>query len=85
MVLVDGTVPSTNSFLDRTGPSTNSLLDRTLKKLKFQKISSTHSEPPLVWPQKCQSSVQRLKGTLFPEGNQLFVYWELSLNAWELI
>ena len=86
MVLLDGTVPSTNSLfdgtflstnslLDRTVPSTNSLLDGTLK--KFQKVSTTPSKPPLVQPQKCQSFVQKLRGTLFPEGNQLSVNWVL--------
>ena len=61
-----------NSFqLDGTVPSTNSLLYGTLKKLKFQKVSPTPSKPPLVRPQKCQN----LKGTLFPEGNQLTVNW----------
>ena len=32
--LLDGKVPSTNSLLDGTVPSTNSLLDETLKKVK---------------------------------------------------
>ena len=42
------------------------------KKLKFKKNSPTQ-KPPLVRPQKCQSFVHRLRGTLFPEGNQLSV------------
>ena len=46
MVLLDGTVPSTNSLLDGTVPSTNPLLDGTLKKLKFQKVSPTPQSPP---------------------------------------
>ena len=37
--LLDGPVPSTNSLLDGTVPSTNSLLDGSLKKLNFQKVS----------------------------------------------
>ena len=35
------------------------------------------SKPPLVRPQKCKSFVQRLRGALFPEGNQLSVNWVL--------
>ena len=70
--LLDGTVPSTNFLLDGTVASTNSLLDGNLKKL----VSKRFPRPlkaPLVRPQKCQSFVQRLRGTLFPEGNRLSV------------
>ena len=43
---------------------------------KFLKFPQ-HSKPPLVRPRKCQSFVQKLRGTLFPEGNQLSVNWVL--------
>ena len=75
--LVDRTVPSTKSLLDGCVPSTNSLLDGTLKKVKVLISFPTTSKPPLVRPQKCQSFVQKLRGTLFPEGNQLSVNWVL--------
>ena len=73
MMLLDGTVLTTNSLLDGIVPSTNSLLDGTLNKVKVIKSFHTPSKPPLVRPQKCQSFVQKLRGTLFPEGNQLSV------------
>ena len=43
------------------------------EKVKVSKRLPHPSMPPLVRPQKCQSFVQRLRETRFPEGNQLSV------------
>ena len=60
-----------NKLLTGTVPVNKKLLTGNLK--KFQKVSPTPPQPPLVRPQKSPSVVQRLNGTLFPEGNQLSV------------
>ena len=72
-----GTVPENKKNTAGTVPVNKKYAAGTLKKFKFPTNSPTPSKPPLVWPQKCQSFVQRLRGTLFPEGNQLSVNWVL--------
>ena len=71
-LLLAWTVPANKFLLARTVPANKFLLAGTPKNLKFQKRSPP-SKYPLVRPQKCKSFVQRLRGTLFPEGNQLSV------------
>ena len=72
MVLLDGTVPSTNSLMDGTVLSINSLLDRTLKKWKFLQVYPTpqsHSQC------SSKSSILLFRGLgepcMFSEKNQL--------------
>ena len=60
--LLTGTVLVNKFLLARTVPVNELLLARTAPVNKF-----------LVRPQKCQSFVQRLRGPLFSEGNQLSV------------
>ena len=82
MELFAGTVPANNLLLVGTDPgnklllANKFLLARFPKNLKFQKMSPP-SKYPLVRPQKCQSFVQRLRGTLFNEGNQFPVILQL--------
>ena len=68
-LLLAGTVPFNKLLLAGTLRVNNFLLARTPKKYN----NFFKSPPPLVRPQKCQSFVQMLRGTLFPEGNQLSV------------
>ena len=75
MMLMDGTVPSTDS-----------LLDETLKKLKFQTVFHTPSKPLLVRPQKFCPEVE---GNPVPWGepvvcNITTLFDELLLLGWEL-
>ena len=56
-----------------TVPVNKKHLTGTLKNEAFPKNTPTPSKYPLVRPQKCQSFVQRLRGTLFSKGNQLSV------------
>ena len=59
--------------LTGTVPVNKKHLTGTLKNQVFPKNTPTPSKYPLVRPQKCHSFVQRLRGTLFSEGNQLSV------------
>ena len=68
-----GTVPVNKEHLTGTVPVNKKHLTGTLNILVFPKNTQTPSKYPLVRPQKCQSFVQRLRGTLFSEGNQLSV------------
>ena len=65
------TVPANKEHLTGTVPVNKEHLKGTLKKYP------NTPKYPLVRPKKCQSFVQRLRGTLFPEGNQLSVNWVL--------
>ena len=72
-----GTVPLNKEQLTGTVPVNKEHLTGTVpvnKKIRFfKKNTPTPSKYPLVRPHKCQSFVQRLRGTLNPEGNQLSV------------
>ena len=73
--LYAGTVPANKEYATGTVSANKKYAAVTLKKLKFRKISifPSPSKYPLVRPQKCQDYVQRLKGNLISEGNQLLV------------
>ena len=70
--LFSGRVPENNLILSET------LLEKfydlePFKSLSFKINFPNPSKPPVVPPQKCQRFVQRLRETLFPEGNKLSV------------
>ena len=76
-VMIEKAKPRWKRLLDGTVLANKLLLAGTPKNLKFQKNSPPPSKYPIVRPQKCQSFVQRLRGTLFNEGNQFPVILQL--------
>ena len=73
-LLLAGTVLTNKLLLAGTVPANKFFLAGTPK--SFKKYPPP-SKNPLVRPQKCQSLVHRLTGTLFSEGNQFPVILQL--------
>ena len=61
--LYAGTVPANKEYAAGTVPANKKYAAGTPKKFKFKNNSPKPSKPPLVRPQKCQSFVQKLRGT----------------------